>query len=84
MEIDNHKHLFTIEEKEIELTINCKNGYWTSHITKGETGTRGCYGGRYDSLKEYIADQEKEHRYSFNFGKYGYTHAKTVEKDTAI
>jgi len=72
MHIINHKHKFTIENQEIELTINCKNGYWTSDITKGETGTGKCSGGKYESLEEYIKEQEKQHRYSFNFFNHGY------------
>ena len=67
-----------IEGKEIELTINCKNGYWTSAIIKGETGTRRCSGGKYESLKEYINEQKKQHRYSFNFFNYGYKAAKNA------
>lgn len=78
MEINNYKHKFEIEGKEIELTINCKNGYWTSDITKGETGTGNCSGGRYDSLELYIKEQEKQHRYSYNFFNYGYKAAKNA------
>ena len=65
-----------IGEEEIELTINCKNGYWTSEITKGETGTGDCSGGKYVSLKEYIKEQEMQHRYSFSFFNHGYKYAK--------
>ena len=70
IEIKNYKHIFTIEGKEIELTINCKDGYWTSKITKGETGMTGCSGGKYDSLEEYIREQEGHHGYSFDFFNY--------------
>lgn len=73
IEVQNYKHRFTIGSEEIELIINCKNGYWTSEITKGETGTGGCCGGLYDSLESYIESQEKQHRYSFSFFKYDKT-----------
>lgn len=69
--IVNHKHIFKIGNEEIELLINCKNGYWTSEIIKGDTGTAGSYGGNYQSLNEYIKEQEKQHRYSFNFFNHG-------------
>jgi len=77
-EIVNYKHRFIIEGQEIELTINFKNGYWTSDITKGKTGIGNCSGGKYKSLDEYIKDQEREHRYAFNFYNHGYSYAKNI------
>ena len=76
MNIKNHVHKFNIEGKEIELTINCKNGYWTSDITKGETGTGNCSGGQYKTLQLYLKEQERTHIYSYSFFNHGYKHAK--------
>lgn len=78
MNITNYKHKFQIENQEIEIIINCKNGYWTSDISKGNTGTVGCSGGKYENLEEYIKEQEKQHRYSFNFFNYGLGAAKNA------
>lgn len=59
MNITNHKHTFKIQEQEIELTINCKNGYWTCAISKGNTGTGNCCGGKFDNLQQYIEEMEQ-------------------------
>ena len=77
-DIINYKHQFSIDEKEIELTINCKDGYWTSNITKGETGVGNCSGGVYSTLSDYIKAQEKQHRYCFHFYRDGHTYAKEM------
>jgi hypothetical protein len=65
--INNYKHKFLINSNEIELTINHKDGLWTSEITKGVTEIGKCSGGKYGTLEEYISAQETQHRYSFNF-----------------
>lgn len=78
MEIQNYKHKFFIESQEIELTINCRNGYWNSDITKGKTGIGNCCGGKYSNLAEYIQAQEREHKYAYNFFNHGYSYAKKI------
>lgn len=78
MDIKDYKHRFTISGNEIELTINCKNGFWTCDITKGETGTGSCSGGVYESLDQYIKERERQHRYSFVFFTDGYNNAKNA------
>lgn len=67
LEINNYKHNFRINETEIELTINCKNEYWTADITKGKTGIGNVTGGVFNSLDDYIKWIEREHRHAFNF-----------------
>lgn len=74
--ITNYKHQFLIGSTEIELTINYKDGLWTSDITKGKTGVGKCSGGEYSGLKEYISAQEMEHRYAYNFFNHGCEYAK--------
>ena len=75
MVIVNYKHRFLIAGKEIVLTINYKDELWKSEIT-GETGIGTCSGGKYETLKEYIAEQEKQHRYSYNFFNHGHDNQK--------
>ncbi len=77
-EIKNHVHKFIIENEKIELTINCNNGYWTSKISNGYTGTGDCSGGAYKDLKAYIESQEHQHMYSYNFFKHGHKYAKLL------
>lgn len=68
-EIQNHKHRFEIEGQEIELTINYRNGLWSSQLTKGKTGMADSTGGKFNSLDDYIKDKVKQHTYTFNFFK---------------
>ena len=74
--IKNYKHTFFIGSNQIELIINCLDGFWSSKIIKGSTGTGATSGGNYATLKDYISDLEKQHRYTYNFFNHGYKYAK--------
>lgn len=78
-DIRNYIHKFKIESMEIELTINFINQKWSCKITKGETGMSSASGGVYHSLNDYIKEQEREHRYAYNFFNHGYAAAKSLD-----
>lgn len=66
-DIINYKHIFKIDNAEINILINYNNGYWSSKVIKGYTGITSNSGGNYNNLQEYIKEIEKEHRYFFRF-----------------
>lgn len=70
--IYRYKHSFMIEGVEIELTISRIAGHWKCQVTKGKTGISISSGGQYDSLEEYVKEQEAKNRHSYLFLKYGY------------
>ncbi len=77
-EIKDYVHTFEIDGQEIQILINYINGYWTSKIKKGDTGCGGSSGGIYDSLSDYIKEQEKQHGYAYYFFNKGHKIAKEL------